>query len=210
MNSPLQSNRIVDRAELESRLRSGLLTTEQLQIAAFFGDPAARLIVNPATPWPPPDVHVLYRWGWNEMRMLGKEACLRAALAAFEVFTAGQQPDDYDRQALNAAEDWVLDPSESNRKSAGRVASVVRPKYSTARTLANMAGARNHWRLAVGIMVAGNPHATTPAQFDAICQRLHAELVPWALRAFDAVADRRRQRDRRESELTNGIPQPRR
>jgi hypothetical protein len=142
------------------------------------------------TEWPPPDPLTLYNWGWTELPAIGKQTCLRAVLAAYEIHRQRLEETSYDRSALAAAERWVLDPSEENRKNAGRIASIQTEEYSVARRIANVAGSRRRWPHAIGVSLTGNPHVLDLEDFRTICQRIQTELLGWISGDFDPIADR--------------------
>jgi len=142
------------------------------------------------TRWPPKDAGTLYGWGWSELPELGKEVCLRAVLAIYELEGKRQRETPYDRSARRAAERWVLNPNEDTRMMAGRVASEQLPQYSSARMIANMAGSKQRWPTAVGFGLTGDPSKVTSDMFRAICDAIERELLAWARGTSDPVAER--------------------
>ena len=154
-----------------------------------------------AARWPPKDAGTLYRWGRSELAELGKEACLRAVLASYEIEEHRQQETPYDRSARRAAEQWVLNPNEDTRKIAGRVASEQTQKYSRARLIANMAGSNRRWPTAVGYgLTWGDPANVRSDSFCAICAAIESEILAWARGESDPVADRHRNDNQEASE----------
>jgi hypothetical protein len=145
-----------------------------------------------AKEWPPATPHALYEVGRTRLSKFGKEVALRAGLAAYAVFVPDDCESDYDRAARRAAEKWVLEPSEENRKSAGRIASAQLPVHSYARVIANMAGSNRRWPSAVGYVLSLNPNTLQEPTFCQVCERIHAELLAWASGGVDPVADRHR------------------
>jgi hypothetical protein len=145
-----------------------------------------------AKEWPPATPHALYEVGKTRLAKFGKQVALRAVLAAYEVFVSEERESDYDRSARRAAERWVLEPSEENRKTAGRIASVPLPEHSSARVIANMAGSNRRWPSAVGYALTLNPHTLQESTFRRVCAGIHAELLAWARGEADPVAERHR------------------
>lgn len=140
--------------------------------------------------WPPLDAQALYNLGWTTFKALGKQAALRAAIAAYEVTQQRLQETDYDRLARRAAEAWVIEPSEENRLAAGRIASSSVPSRSGARTIAHIAGSNRRWPGAIGICLAGNPRFLPAESFAVICDAIHRELLAWSTGREDPVAQR--------------------
>jgi len=142
--------------------------------------------------WPPQDAAALYRCGWDEPKLtaLGKEVCVRAALAVYALKVDFREETAYDRSARRIAEKWVLHPTEENRKAAGRLASAELPRHSRARAIANLAGSRKRWAAEVGAALTGNPYHVSDEQFNAICDCIKSELLAWTHGQADPVAER--------------------
>ncbi|MCO5172530.1 MAG: hypothetical protein M9894_40050 [Planctomycetes bacterium] len=109
------------------RLRSGELDEERVRLAAYLGDPAARLLLGPKAP----DLPVIRARGGLELnqrrwitglRAYGKEWLVRAAVAIARArFTAWDRWDEADerpRRALAAAEAWLACPCEAHAEEA--------------------------------------------------------------------------------------------
>jgi len=140
--------------------------------------------------WPPPDSQTLYDWGWTLISDLGKIPALRAVIAAYEYRQYRDSETEFDRQARRAVEAWIVDSTESNRKHAGRLASVERDEYSHARALANMVARSKVWRTAVGVNLTGNPHNLSQHVFNGICDAIRNELLDWATNKRDPIVER--------------------
>ncbi len=140
--------------------------------------------------WPPLDSQTLYDWGRTRLADIGKQTCLRAVLAAYELQRLRVEVTDYDRSARRAAEQWALAPTEENRKQAGRIAGMETQHHSCARGIAHIAGSRKRWPTAIGVNLTGNPRYLPTDRFRSICQAIEAELLAWATGRSDPVADR--------------------
>lgn len=139
--------------------------------------------------WPPPDPKTLYEWAYDRFGAIGKLTTLRAVLAVHAPLHADAQQTNYSRQAIAATERWVLDPSEENRKEAGRIASREEGEYEV-RAIAHLAGSRNRWRSMSHLRFTGNPHYCTPEDFARRCEAIERELRLWASGQGDPVAER--------------------
>jgi hypothetical protein len=140
--------------------------------------------------WPPSDAQVLYSLGSTAFKLLGKQAALRAVLAAYEAGGRRTRETEYDRLARRAAETWVIAPTEENRLAAGRIASSPAPSSSGARSIANIAGRNRRWPSAIGVNLTGNYHFLSADSFTVICAAIHQELLAWSTWDDDPVANR--------------------
>ncbi|MBX3472733.1 MAG: hypothetical protein KF878_38260 [Planctomycetes bacterium] len=109
------------------RLRAGELDEERARLAAYLGDPAARLLLGARAPELPliraRGGHELNQRRWiTGLRAYGKPWLVRAAVALAEArFTAWDRWDEADerpRRALAAAEDWLRCPCEAHAREA--------------------------------------------------------------------------------------------
>jgi hypothetical protein len=108
---------------LAERTRVGQLSGWRVELAAFLGHPASRLVVTTeaARGAPGPADEDLLRWVGGLTRF-GKEVALRAVLAAL-LLLRGETPDEVDLQhdaALTACRDWIRCPCVTHARAAQR------------------------------------------------------------------------------------------
>lgn len=135
---------------LLERVRVGKLPAERLELAAYLGDPAARLAVSvpgpdPTAPWTRDELA-----GWVVgLRRWGKVSCVRAAVAAarlaLPVWERQFPQDDRPHRVLGVAEDWIRCPCAYHTARAREVAlrerhrGYHRARYANAARLAAQA-----------------------------------------------------------------------
>lgn len=103
---------------LKNRLRCGLLSVDSVKLAAGLGSKIALALFPSEQP---------VDWARRETRVklierMEKPLCVRFAVACVEVllpsFEATYPAEKRPRQALEAAKEWLLDPSEDNESRA--------------------------------------------------------------------------------------------
>jgi len=155
---------------LRERLRAGRLDPDRLSLAAYLGDRVASETLGADAPVPSADlrewVALLAPWG--------KEACVRAAVAAARR-AVGPSP------ALAAAEAWLACPCPGHRRAAGVAAGHAAeplPAEAAARAAAVDDEARySASGMAMHAVVAAD--ARTPG----VRREVEGELLRWALEA---------------------------
>ena len=109
------------------RLRRGNLTEERVRLAAYLGDPSARLLLGDRAPELPAiraraGLELNQRRWVTGLRAYGKEWLVRAAAAIahtrLEAWSQWDDTDERPRRALAAAEAWVLCQCDAHARDA--------------------------------------------------------------------------------------------
>lgn len=186
------------------RLRSGGLTKNQLGLAAYCGHPAARLALDfePASD-EPQDVE-----GWVSGIQAfepDRATCARLELgiawACLPLFEARYPAVKGPRRSLEAFEDWVLAPSESNRARAlqnptpARVDLFAAEEFgdlaSTAYMVTTQSPILNEEEDPAGYLETVVIHARlSQLPLERIKAAIASEVTPWLLGYHDPAANR--------------------
>lgn len=201
---------------LLERLRVGELTQERLQLAAYLGYEAAKVVLETDAPLVPEDSE-----DWvNGLKLWGKEACVRAAIVIAEAVQglpgALISSDEWSEwaipEAIRAASKWVFCQTEKNAGDAFTRGRLVIPDNFNARLFYPDTPAAQA-AFAASMPINRNPNLrqygdmpTTAIAFvrrsfnlsvvRSICQNISAELLPWVLGTGDALRDRVEERAR--------------
>lgn len=184
------------------RLRAGDLAEERVRLAAYLGDPGARLLLAERAPELPvirarAGLELNQRRWITGLRAYGKEWLVLAAVALaharFAAWTRWDETDERPRRAVAAAEAWVRCPCDAHLADA---AETVAPAERAVQGLRARTARSAYYALrAARVVVEPNYRVLgleyEPAQdAEALRQALRAELVPWLVGHADPVAAR--------------------